>query len=193
MLFGSEHKHTRFLPPLNLTVVVSVPLTAICGRKDSMNFLEGSVARPKQERNEIGEVLVRRQAGELLGQERGDRRHFIPGDSANLLAHLIRHLLDFVSRKDRKAVVPMLSAICRARTPSRHEGSGGLRGRRLGRRYPAITQSWRRDWQHVVPFFAYPSVRSIIYDGCGRNVRGASVISKLRLILVSQVAPDRCG
>lgn len=33
-----------------------------------------------------------------------------------------------------------------------------------GQRYPAMTQSWRRNWQHVVPFFAYPeSVRRIIY------------------------------
>ncbi len=33
-----------------------------------------------------------------------------------------------------------------------------------GQRYPAITQSWRRNWQHVVPFFAFPeSVRRIIY------------------------------
>ncbi|BBD36285.1 hypothetical protein Amn_11650 [Aminobacter sp. Y103A] len=29
------------------------------------------------------------------------------------MVHLIRHLLDFVSRKDRKTVVPTLSAICR--------------------------------------------------------------------------------
>lgn len=39
---------------------------------------------PKQERNEIGEVLVRRQAGELLRREGGDRRHLYLGDSANL-------------------------------------------------------------------------------------------------------------
>ncbi|ESZ68223.1 hypothetical protein X726_32395 [Mesorhizobium sp. L103C105A0] len=33
-----------------------------------------------------------------------------------------------------------------------------------GQRYPAITQSWRRNWSQVVPFFAYPeSVRRIIY------------------------------
>ncbi|WP_208866415.1 hypothetical protein [Mesorhizobium sanjuanii] len=70
MLFGSETQNdTRFLLPLNLKVVVSLPLTAICGRKDSMNLLERSVAMPKQERNEIGEVLVRRQAGELLQSE----------------------------------------------------------------------------------------------------------------------------
>ena len=33
-----------------------------------------------------------------------------------------------------------------------------------GQRYPAIAQSWQRNWEHVVPFFAYPeSVRRIIY------------------------------
>ena len=33
-----------------------------------------------------------------------------------------------------------------------------------GIRYPAIVQSWRRNWQHVIPFFAFPtSVRRIIY------------------------------
>lgn len=33
-----------------------------------------------------------------------------------------------------------------------------------GQRYPAIAQSWRRSWEHVVPFFAFPEgVRRIIY------------------------------
>ena len=33
-----------------------------------------------------------------------------------------------------------------------------------GQRYPAITRSWRRNWDHVVPFCAFPeSVRRIIY------------------------------
>ena len=33
-----------------------------------------------------------------------------------------------------------------------------------GQRYPAIAQSWRRNWSHVVPFFAFPeSVRRMIY------------------------------
>jgi putative transposase len=46
-----------------------------------------------------------------------------------------------------------------------------------GQRYPAITQSWRRNWQHVVPFLAYPeSVRRII---CPTNAIEA-LNSKLR-------------
>jgi transposase-like protein len=33
-----------------------------------------------------------------------------------------------------------------------------------GRRYPAISQSWRRAWAEVIPFFAFPAeVRKIIY------------------------------
>jgi len=33
-----------------------------------------------------------------------------------------------------------------------------------GQRYAAIAISWRRNWQHVVPFFAFPeAVRRIIY------------------------------
>ena len=33
-----------------------------------------------------------------------------------------------------------------------------------GRKYPAIAPAWRRQWQQVVPFFAFPpEVRRIIY------------------------------
>jgi putative transposase len=33
-----------------------------------------------------------------------------------------------------------------------------------GRKYPAIAPAWRRQWEQVIPFFAYPpQVRRIIY------------------------------
>jgi putative transposase len=33
-----------------------------------------------------------------------------------------------------------------------------------GAKYPAIAQSWRRNWNLVIPFFAFPeAVRRIIY------------------------------
>jgi putative transposase len=81
------------------------------------------------------------------------------------IVHLIRHSLDFVSWKDRKPVIPALRAIYRARDAQAgmialEEFEAGP----FGQRYPAIAQSWRRNWEHVVPFFAYPeSVRRIIY------------------------------
>jgi putative transposase len=81
------------------------------------------------------------------------------------IVHLIRHSLEFVSWKDRKLVVPALKAIYRAKN-----AEAGLKALAefeasfWGQRYPAIAQSWQRNWGHVVPFFAYPeSVRRIIY------------------------------
>ncbi len=33
-----------------------------------------------------------------------------------------------------------------------------------GEKYPAIAQSWRRNWEHVSPFFVFPeAVRRIVY------------------------------
>ena len=33
-----------------------------------------------------------------------------------------------------------------------------------GRKYPAIAQAWRRNWDRLIPFFAFPeAVRRIIY------------------------------
>jgi len=33
-----------------------------------------------------------------------------------------------------------------------------------GKKLPAIVQSWRRVWEQVIPFFAYPKeIRKIIY------------------------------
>lgn len=81
------------------------------------------------------------------------------------IVHLIRHSLDFVSWKDRKPAVSALRAIYRAR-----DAEAGLKALDdfdagpWGQRYPAIAQSWRRNWAQIVPFFAFPeSVRRIIY------------------------------
>ena len=33
-----------------------------------------------------------------------------------------------------------------------------------GQKYPTIVQSWRRAWDHVIPFFAFsPDIRRVIY------------------------------
>ncbi|WP_438270276.1 IS256 family transposase [Rhizobium mongolense] len=81
------------------------------------------------------------------------------------VVHLIRHSLEFVSYKDRKPVVPALRAIYRAK-----DAEAGLKALEAfeagywGQKYPAISQSWRRNWEQVIPFFAFPEgVRRIIY------------------------------
>jgi putative transposase len=81
------------------------------------------------------------------------------------IVHLIRHSLEFVSWKDRKPVVPALRAIYRAKdAEAGREALDDFSAGPFGQRYPAIAQSWRRNWEHVVPFFAFPeAVRRIIY------------------------------
>ncbi len=81
------------------------------------------------------------------------------------IVHLIRHSLEFVSWKDRKAVMPDLRAIYRAQ-----DADAGKKALETfaagpwGEKYPAIAQSWERAWDHVIPFFAFPeAVRRIIY------------------------------
>lgn len=81
------------------------------------------------------------------------------------IVHLIRNSLDFVSWKDRKLMVPALKAIYRATdAEAGRTALDDFEAGPWGTRYPAVALSWRRNWQHVVPFFAFPaSVRKIIY------------------------------
>jgi putative transposase len=61
------------------------------------------------------------------------------------IVHLIRHSLEFVSWKDRKAVVPALRAIYRAADPAVGEAAlAAFETSPWGQKYPAIAQSWRR-------------------------------------------------
>jgi putative transposase len=81
------------------------------------------------------------------------------------IVHLLRHSLEFVSYKDRKAVAAALKGIYRAKNAE--AGKAALEDfaeGQWGRKYPAIAQSWRRNWTEVIPFFAFPDeVRRIIY------------------------------
>ena len=81
------------------------------------------------------------------------------------IVHLIRRSLEFVSWADRKPVVPQLRAIYRAKDAD--AGMAALEAFAAGpwgRKYPAIAPAWRRNWDKVIPFFAFPeAVRRIVY------------------------------
>ena len=50
-----------------------------------------------------------------------------------------------------------------------------------GQRYPAIAQSWRRNWEAVIPFYAFPlEVRKIIYTTNAIESLNASVRKAVR-------------
>lgn len=70
-----------------------------------------------------------------------------------------------MSWKDRKPVVPALREIYRAKDAEAGlKALEDLEAGHWGTKYPAITQSWRRNWDRVIPFFAFPeAVRRMIY------------------------------
>jgi putative transposase len=80
------------------------------------------------------------------------------------IVHLIRHSLSFVSWKDRKPLVPALRAIYRSETAELALQRLATFEEGWGKKYPAIGQAWRRAWNEVIPFFAYPpEIRKMIY------------------------------
>ena len=80
------------------------------------------------------------------------------------IVHLIRSSLAFVSWKDRKQIMPDLKAIYRAESAEAALDRLAEFEDRWGSKYPAVGQSWRRAWEHVIPLFAFPpDIRKMIY------------------------------
>jgi transposase-like protein len=78
---------------------------------------------------------------------------------------LIRNSLDFASWRDRKLLAAALRPVYTA--PSAEAGALELdafeRGP-WGQKYPTVVAAWRRAWDRVIPFFAFPpAVRRLIY------------------------------
>jgi len=81
------------------------------------------------------------------------------------LVHLRRNSLDFASWKDRKDLARELKSIYGAIDDKAAEAAPTtFEGGFWGRKFPAVAQIWRRAWQEVIPFFAFPKdVCRIIY------------------------------
>ena len=103
-----------------------------------------------------------------LGQRRpaeGYRGRKVKSVDCVRIVHLLRHSLDFVAWKDRKPVAAALKEIYRAVDAAAGEAAlTTFEDSCWGQKYPAISQSWRRAWAEVVPFYAFPGdVRRILY------------------------------
>ncbi len=80
------------------------------------------------------------------------------------IVHLVRQSLNYVSWKQRKAVALDLRPIYAA--PTDEEAWRRLEefATKWDATHPTISQVWRRNWEHVTPFFAFPSdIRRVIY------------------------------
>ena len=81
------------------------------------------------------------------------------------IVHLIRNSSDYASWKDRKELVAAIKPIYTA--PSAEAALAELDAFAQGpwgSKFPAVAAAWRRAWDRVIPFFAFPpEVRRVIY------------------------------
>ena len=97
------------------------------------------------------------------------------------IVHLIRNSLDYANWKDRKPLATAIKPIYTA--PSAEAALAELdvfEQGPWGKKFPTVVASWRRVWDKVIPFFAFPpEVRRVIYTTNAIE----SVNARLRKIL----------
>lgn len=98
------------------------------------------------------------------------------------IVHLIRYSLQFASWKERKPIVSAMKPIYQAaNAEAALEQLERFDQSPWGRKYPAIAQSWRRNWEAVIPFFVFSAeVRKIIYTTNAIESLNASVRKAVR-------------
>jgi putative transposase len=80
------------------------------------------------------------------------------------IVHLVRNSLNYVSWKTRKQVANDLKRIYQSATVDEAEQRLVEFEAQWDDAYPSIAQIWRRNWDRIIPFFAYPpEIRKIIY------------------------------
>ncbi|MBK8895356.1 MAG: IS256 family transposase [Propionivibrio sp.] len=81
------------------------------------------------------------------------------------IVHLIRNSLDYASWKDRKALAAAIKPIYTA--PSAEAAQAELdafEAGAWGQKFPTVAAAWRRAWDRVIPFFAFPApIRKVVY------------------------------
>jgi putative transposase len=80
------------------------------------------------------------------------------------IVHLVRASLNYVSWKERKPVAQDLKSVYRAATEEEARREMASFAERWNQKYPTIAALWQRNWERVIPFFAFPAeVRKVIY------------------------------
>ncbi|MGD8763889.1 MAG: IS256 family transposase [Desulfobacteraceae bacterium] len=80
------------------------------------------------------------------------------------IVHKLRNSFKYVPWKDRKAVAKDLRAVYAAATLEEAEQALEDFSKLWDAKYPAISPSWRTDWDRLTVFFDYtPEIRKVIY------------------------------
>ncbi len=81
------------------------------------------------------------------------------------IVHLIRNSLDYASWKERKALAAAIKPIYTAPTAEAAQAElDSFATGPWGTKFPTVVAAWRRVWDKVIPFFAFPApIRRVIY------------------------------
>ncbi len=80
------------------------------------------------------------------------------------IVHLVRHSLNFVSWKQHKDMAKDLKDIYGASTEDQARANLDSFSDKWDATHPKVSQSWRNNWQRIIPYFAYPpQIRKAIY------------------------------
>ena len=81
------------------------------------------------------------------------------------IVHLIRNSLDYASWKDRKLLAEAIKPIYTATSAEAAQAElDAFEQGAWGQKFPTVVAAWRRVWDRVIPFFAFPpAVRRVIY------------------------------
>lgn len=112
----------------------------------------------------VGDILIAVTDG-LKGMAEALGAVFPATTLQTCIVHLIRNSLDYASWKDRKALAMAIKPIYSA--PSAEAALAELEAFEQGpwgTKFPTVAAAWRRAWDKVIPFFAFPpAVRKVIY------------------------------
>jgi len=112
----------------------------------------------------VGDILIAVTDG-LKGMPEALSAVFPATTLQTCIVHLIRNSLDFASWKDRKALAAAIKPIYTAVSAEAAESElNAFEAGPWGQKFPTVVGAWRRAWDKVIPFFAFPpEVRRVIY------------------------------
>jgi putative transposase len=112
----------------------------------------------------VGDVLIAVTDG-LKGIPEALSAAFPATTLQTCIVHLIRNSLDFASWKDRKALAAALKPVYTAASAEAASAAlDAFEGSSWGEKFPTVVAAWRRAWDRVIPFYAFPpAVRRVIY------------------------------
>lgn len=96
------------------------------------------------------------------------------------IVHQIRNSIKYVPWVDERKVLKDMKEIYKANNIETAERSLEVFENRWGEKYPAMVQSWKRNWEGLCTFYNYPEeIRKIMYttnsiEGFNRQVRKAT-------------------